>query len=174
MLKLTTLELECWQFLEQSKGQRLYKNLPKSYDGFKKVKVRKKNMNELFIDAFNQSFSDHRNLFQRAIFANGDKSFSAECGEREPFVIFPVNGFKFIYNPVVIDAFVQYNNDVEYLLRKVSKQAAIDMFSKVIRQSYVRNNLAEGIQTGAEIVLYNVPHYYAIRKSLLDDFERIR
>lgn len=173
-MDLPTLRQECSQFLSESQDQLLLKNLPRDYEGFKKVKVRKKNVNELFVDAFNRSFSEHKNLFQRAIFANGESSFVSKMDGIEPFYVFPINGYKFIYNPVVSNAFEQYKGDVNYLLQKVSKTAAVDMFSKVIKESYISSNLSNGIQVGAEIIFYNVPYYYAIRKSLLDDYNKIR
>lgn len=170
---LPTIKKECSKFLTESRATPLLKNLPTSYDGFSKIKVRVKNKNEIFIDAFNLSFSKHkRNLFQRAIFANGEISFTPSVEEKlEPFYIFPINGFKFIYNPVVTNAFENYKHAVENLMKYVpSETVAIEMFSKVIQSSYRAEKLDFGILCGSEIIIYNIPYYYAIRKSLIDDY----
>jgi hypothetical protein len=172
-MDLPTLQAECSDFLRESNGALLLKSLPKTYDGFRKVKVRKKNLNEVFVEAFNKSFTNHNNLFQRAIFANGETSFVARGEVTEPFYIFPINGYQYIYNPIVTNAFQQYKSDVDYLLKKISRAAAIDMFAKVIKRSYVDTDLPTGINSGAEVIIYDVPYYYAIRKSLLDDFKKI-
>jgi hypothetical protein len=172
-MDLPTLQSECADFMHEASGAMLLKNLPKTYDGFRKVKIRKRNVNEVFVEAFNRSFADHKNLFQRAMFANGASSFVARNDDTEPFYVFPINGYRFIYNPIVTNAFKQYKSDVDYLSKKISRAATVDMFAKVIKQSYVSDDLQHGIQTGAEIIIYGVPYYYAIRKSLLDDFKKI-
>lgn len=171
---LPTLYKECSQYLKESKGRPLLKNLPSRYDGFKKVKVRKKNKNDSVIEAFNKSFSNHKNAFQRSIFANGEGSFvQASDILLEPFYIFPINGYKYVYNPIVINFESQYKENIDSLTNNTSKSVAIDMVSMVIAQSYTNTNLSKGIKTGAEIIIYGIPYYYAIRKSLLDDYNEI-
>lgn len=171
---LPTLIKECSQFLEESNKLPLLKNLPIHGDGFRKVKVRKKNANNIFIEAFNKSFSEHKNIFNRSIFANGNKSFiPTENKIQEPFYIFPIDGYQFIYNPVVTNAFTEYKQDIEKLTKTVSQDSVIDIFSKVIKQSYLSENLSAGIKIGSEIIIYKAQHYYAIRKTLLDDYNSL-
>lgn len=173
-MDLPTLRKECSQFLKESNNLPLLKNLRIEDDGFRKVKVRKKNTNAIFIEAFNMSFSNHKNIFQRSIFANGEKSFTtSKDNHLEPFYIFPINGYQFVYNPIVSNALEQYKNDVTNLIEKVSIPVAVDMFSKVITQSYVGEDMARGINVGAEIIIYGIPYYYAVRKSLVDDYNKM-
>lgn len=171
---LPTLYKECSQFLEESGGLPLLKNLPTRYDGFKKVKVRKKNKHDAVIEVFNKSFPQHKNAFQRSIFANAETSFIPSIDlSLEPFFIFPTNGYKFVYNPQVSNFTNQYQETINNLINNVSKSVAIDMVSKVISQSYTDKNLHQGIKFGAEIILYGIPFYYGIRKSLIDDYSKM-
>ena len=171
---LPTLYKECSDYLRESKGLPLLKNLSVHYDGFKKVKVRKKNKHDATVEAFNKSFPKHKNAFQRSIFANTESTFMQSVDLLlEPFYIFPVDGYKFVYNPQVSNFANQYGKDIQNLINTVSKSAAIDMISMVIAQSYTDKNLYEGMKSGAEIILYGIPYYYAIRKSLVDDYNAL-
>ena len=173
-MHLPTLYAECSDFLAESQKTPLLKNLPVHYDGFKKVKVRKKNKQDAVIEAFNKSFSQHKNAFQRSVFANGKSSFIvSEDASFEPFYIFPINGYKYVYNPVVTNFANEYKENIERLTHNIPQSVAIDMVSMVISKSYTDTNLVEGINLGAEIIIYSIPYYYAIRKSLLDDYSSI-
>lgn len=170
-MKLPTILKECSQFLEESNNLPLLKNLLVTNDGFKKIKVRKKNTKEFFTEAFNKSFAFHKQLMNRAVFANGENSFIESINENfEPFYIFPIDGYKFVYNPVVTNALEQYKKVIDDSLKILARKAAIEMFSSVIKQSYLSNDLANGIKIGSEIIIYDIPYYYAIRKSLVDDY----
>jgi len=168
-MHLPTLEKECSHFLNTTKKLFLEKYLPIQGDGFRKVKVRKKNKHDFFVDVFNKSFSEHKNIFQRSIFANSENP-SVSHESYEPFYIFPIDGYKFIYNPTVKNASLQYQQNIQELMRRVSKESAIDIFANLIKQSYLSENLSEGIKIGAEIIVYNIPYYYAIRKNIIDDY----
>ena len=172
---LPTIKNECSQFLSESNNLPLLKNLPVNNDGFRKVKVRIKRKRNIVIESFNRSFSEHKELFQRAIFANGEASFTpSNDSNLEPFYIFPINGYKFIYNPIVENAHANYHTAVNDLLKVVpSYDVAVDMFSKIIKSSYTNENMPEGIKSGAELVLFNIPYYYAIRKTIVDDYNRL-
>jgi hypothetical protein len=172
---LPTIRQECAQFLRESNNLPLLKNLSRDNEGFKKVKARRRNAHEIFVEAFNASFSTHKNLFQRAVVANGEASFTPSADSKlEPFYIFPIDGYRFLYNPVVNNSIKQYNEDIEKMLHTVSdKSVAIDMFSAVIKNSYISKDLPNGIRIGAEIIIYDIPYFYAIRKSLIDDYSEL-
>lgn len=168
-MHLPTLVTECSQFLDSTKTVFLEKQLPIHGEGFRKVKVRKKNKHDFFVDVFNKSFSEHKNIFHRSIFANSQNPF-VDPSLYEAFYIFPIDGYKFIYNPTVKNAALEYQQNIQNLMRRVSKDSAIDIFATVIKQSYLSENLSEGIKLGAEIIIYNIPYYYAIRKNIIDDY----
>lgn len=173
-MQLPTLYQECSQYLKESNRLPLLKNLPTCYDGFKKVKVRKKNKHDAVMEAFNKSFPQHKHAFQRSIFANTEYTFIPSTDSSlEPFYIFPINGYKFVYNPQVNNFSNQYGQNLQNLINNVSKLVAIDMVSIGITQSYTDKNLYRGMKEGAEIIIYGIPYYYAIRKSLVDDYSQI-
>ena len=169
---LPTLIKECSQFLELSEGNPLIKNLPIHSDGFRKVKVRKKKkIKEDFVELFNEVFEDHEDLYQRAIFASSNTTFNP-LEEVEPFYIFPIDGFKFMYAENVANTSNTYKEIFDKLMQNLDNTQGIEIFSDVLRFNYKKDDLAGGIKAGAEIIIYAIPYYYAIRKSLIDDYKK--
>lgn len=170
---LPTLVKECNQFLQISDGNPLIKNLPIHNDGFRKVKVRKKkNIKEDFVELFNEVFEDHEDLYQRAIFASSNTVTPNITDQIEPFYIFPIDGFKFMYAENVSNTSDTYKEIFDKLMQNLDNTQGIELFSDVLRFNYKKDNLAQGIKTGAEIIIYGIPYYYAIRKSLIDDYKQ--
>lgn len=167
---LPTLSYECSEYLIESNGKPLIKNLPRNLAGFSKVKVRHRRSSNKFIESFNGAFTDERSkLLQRSIFAHGEKSFIAsEDSTREPFYIFPVDGFRYMYNPSVATT-TEYEKTFETLVSNIG-QSAPDLFQKVLKYDYIFDRLADGISGGSEIIIYGIPYYFALRKSLIDDY----
>lgn len=160
------------QFIEESKGVPLLKNLPSSYGDFHKVKVRFKKPSE-FSQTFNHAFEDVSHLHQRAIFANGPSSFERSTDtSQEPFYIFPTNGYKFMYCTEVSRSSVEYKQVFDALFEQFGndKGQAIDVISDLLKYNYIKENLYEGLSSRAEIVLYGIPFYYALKQSLVKDY----
>jgi hypothetical protein len=173
-MKLKTIKSQCSQFLEESKQYPLLKNLSIYYEGFKKVKIRHKKINNVFVEAFNQSFyNTHKDLFNRAIFANGMTPFNTTPTSDvvEPFYIFPINGYNFLYNPLIFNSENQYLPEITKVKTIFDENAAIEMFKGVILSEYKVNHLDAALKIGAEVIFYGIPFYYAIRKSLVDDYK---
>lgn len=168
---LPTLTYECSEFLMESGGQPLLKNLPKTLDGFVKVKVRHRRTTDSFIENFNNAFTDERSrLLQRSVFAHGAASFipSTDCN-LEPFYIFPVDGFRYMYNPSAAST-SEYKATFEKLITNIGDSAP-ELFQKLLKYDYVFDKLSEGIVGGSEIIFYGIPYYFALRKSIIDDYE---
>lgn len=168
---LPTLAYECSEFLMESRGQPLLKNLPKNRDGFSKVKVRHQKMTNTFVESFNGAFSDaHTKLLQRSVLATGQNGFVlSESADLEPFYIFPVNGYRYMYNPVASTK--DYNDTFNTLLNTIGDSAS-DILKDLLKYDYVFDNLSEGICNGSEIIFYGIPYYFALRKSLVDDYTK--
>ena len=171
---LPTLTYECSEFLLASGGQPLLKNLPSYRDGFIKVKVRhqRKRNSDAFTENFNHAFADERSrLLQRSVFAHGEASFvPSTTPDLEPFYIFPVDGFRFMYNPVAAST-SQYKDTFDKLLTNVGDSAP-ELFQKLLQYDYVFDKLSEGITGGSEIIFYGIPYYFALRKTIIDDYKR--
>ncbi len=161
---------ECSIFLEQSDGLPLFRNLPSHYEDFRKVKLRlrKNKANDEFAKTFNEAFDQIPHLRQRAMFANGAKSFIAESGEKEPFYVFPVDGFQFMYSPEVTNSNTDYMTAFDTILEQFRGDK--ELMEQVLKYTYTREQLNEGIQHGSEIILYNMPYCYAIRSSSISNY----
>lgn len=157
----------CSQFIEESKGEPLLKNLPTEYENIQKVKVRKRNVNGEFADALNQAFENEVGaLSQRAVFANGLTSFRLSEDERvEPFYVFPIDGFKFLYSSEVSNSSDNYKNVVDVVVEQFGPEKGKNIIADVLKLSYKQTNLHEAIEKGSELILYNIPFYYGVRVS---------
>jgi hypothetical protein len=168
---LPTIKKECSQFLKESNGFPLLKNLPSDNDGFRRVKVRKKkNLNSDLVSVFNETFNEHNQLMQRSIFAHGMNAFQPIINDEvEPFFIFPIDGYKFLYAESVSDTTAIYKSTLDKLIEAFG-ETGIKTFKEVLKYQYTFNKLDEGLITNSEIILYNIPYYYAIRYSLIENY----
>jgi len=158
--ELTSLVQQCSQFLEEAGDNPILKNLPQHYRDFHKVKVRMRKSKG--VDAtFNEAF-DHYALRQRAVLANGIISFIAEHS-LDPFYVFPIDGYKFMYCNEVQDSSAEYEEVFESIVAGFGEDKGNEVISEMLKFTYTHDNLAEGIETGSEIIVYNIPYYYAVR-----------
>lgn len=161
---------ECGEFFQCAELSFLQKSLPESYDDTHRVKVRKRKSRSEFSNTFNEAFTDDvHELRQRAIFVNGTIS---ESSNEDLFYIFPLDGFKFIYSTEVTNSTEQYRSVFESILATLDNHAEIT-FQDLLKFTYKSKNLKEGIDSGAEIIIYNTPCYYAIRQTTYPDYEEL-
>lgn len=167
----------CCHFIDESDGFPLLKNLPVSYGDFHKVKVRQRKGDDNLSETFNEAFEDeHYNLRQRAVFANGPVSFEPcdpEQDQLEPFFIFPVNNYRFMYSKEVENSGTDYKQVFDVLYEHFGTDKGNEVATDLLKFAYTQSNLAEGIESGAEIILYNIPFFYAIRTSTIDDYNEL-
>lgn len=150
----------------------LFKSLPSTYGDFQRVKVRQKRKISEIEGTINEAFHDHYKISQRSIFANGQSTFENEDG-KEPFYIFPINGFKFLYSEEVKKSSNHFQTVFEDIFDKIGEDHGKRLMAEVLRFSYVSEKLSEGITMGSEIIIYNIPFYYAIRTSTVDGYSDI-
>ena len=157
---IPTITEECFEFLKESRGKYLIKNLPRNYMGFTKVKVRIRKHKNDFINGVNKAFEDKRHEFYgSSIFAYSNEKLLTQESEKEPFYVFPIDGYKFVYNPQVSSINEELNTpDLQ------------GMVEDIVNISYKTDKLNEALEGDCEIIVYNVPYYYAVRKSLVRDY----
>lgn len=157
----TTLPIveECSVFLKQSQGQPVLKNLSSNYDNFHKVKLRQRKKKGDFYKTFNEAFDNIPNLRQRSITVNGELTFVAEKGQTEPFFIFPIDGYKFMYSLEVTNSKQNYKET----FKKIETFQGTEIVEDLLKYTYISKNLIEGIKHGSEIIIYSIPYCYAIR-----------
>lgn len=159
---LPTIEKECSEFLDASHGHYIVKNLPMRHQGFAKVKVRLGKSKTDFSDNFNKAFEGKRHgLHESAIFGYTDPQLLQPATDVESFYIFPVNGFKFLYNPVVGDSNGDYT----------SMGLSGDLITDLLQMSYRTGTLSEAMKSKCEIIFYGVPYYYALRTTIVEDYD---
>lgn len=158
------LQEHCSSFIAESRRMPLLKNLPTQYSDCHKVKVRRQKAQAKITTPFNEAFDDQtHHIRQRSVFAKGQRSFIPEAASVEPFYVFPIDGYQFMYSKTVEDSFDAYTQVFESLIGQFGIEIGNKMLTEVLKFSYTNDKLAEGIASGSEIVLYNIPFYYAVR-----------
>lgn len=172
--KLQVLQ-QCSDFINESEGTPLVKSLPKKYNTVHKVKVRNKRKQTKFSQTFNSAFqNEHYNLRQRAIFTNGINSFVPDKDTlKESFYIFPINGYKYLYSKEVEQSDADYKQVFESILNQFGFDHGQEILTELLKFTYNSTNLREGIIHGSEIILYNIPYYYAVRTSNFPNYNQL-
>ena len=158
---------ECNQFLDESNQRPLLRALPKAGDGFRKVKVRKKNKyNDPLEQYFDKAFFDkYKELRLRSMIVQ--TVTPTEIPEdKEMFYVFPINDYKILYNKNVTD----YKTYAQSLRPVLDVQGAESLLTDIFEYTYESQSLVQAIESGAELLIYNIPYYYAIRASLYKDY----
>lgn len=166
---------QCSKFFTESKGLPLLKNLATTYADFDKIKVRKKkNINE-FNETFNEAFEKkHPGIRQRAIFANGVTSFQPlHENNLEPFYIFPINEYKFMYSKEVENSGEEYKKVFDTLFETFGETKGNEVLTDLLRFTYTSESLHEGIGSGSEIIIYGVPFFYATKVSSVESYQEL-
>jgi hypothetical protein len=163
--EVQTIKAECSQFLKESAGLPLLRSLPQTYYNFHKVKVRLQKRRDSVTDVFERAFgSTFVNLRQRAIFTYPRTPELTE--NTEPFYVFPINGYKFLYSKEVTNSSSDYKRVVDTLFQQFEdQQQASDIVTELLKYTYSSTSLHEGIVSDSEIILYGIPFYYAVRAS---------
>jgi len=167
----------CQQFFEESDGFPMVKLLPKSYDDFQKVKLRKRKNGDSFAASFNEAFQHEiYHLRERSLFANGEiylKDNHNLDDTVEPFYVFPIDGYDFIYSREIRDSAENYSTVFNEIFNQLGETSAEKVFADLVKFNYTSTDLREGLSSGAEIIVYGIPYYYTIRKTAVKDYEKL-
>lgn len=167
----------CHQFFEESGGFPMVKLLPINYQDFQKVKIRKRKNESSFAKTFNEAFEhEMHQLRERSLFANGEVFFENKTiidPFAEPFYVFPIDGYDFIYNKGVTNSSENYAETFNEIFNQLGENSADKVFTELMKFSYTSDNLQEGLETGAEIITYGIPYYYTVRQSLIIDYDEL-
>jgi len=167
------IKTNCSQFLLEANGMPLFKYLPNTHDDFQKIKVRKHNNTTKFGKVFNSVFKEQLyNLRERAVFAIGGVEDIYE-NENELFYVFPPNGFRYMYSKAVNDSTNCYEPIFESIFNKLGETSGTMIFEDLLRFNYSTEQLSEGISSGAEIILYGIPYYYALRVTTISNYAHL-
>ena len=154
---------ECSRFLDESQGIPLYKTLPISTQDVNRIKVRHKKNNNKLSEAFTEAFKT--NVREKSIFTSAKKPSIIE-EDKELFYVFPTNNYKCLYSTEIHNSQTEYKVVCEALFEHYTdEQEAVSIISEMLKISYTNQNLCEGLYKEAEIMIYGIPAYYAVRES---------
>jgi hypothetical protein len=158
---------ECQTFLREACGLPIFKFLPTTYSDIQRVKVRKHKTSSKFVETFNEAF-DVKDLRQRAVFTESVKP--THLIDKDLFYVFPRDGFKYMYCTEVKHSTDDYKQVFDSLFEQFEESKAEQLIHDLLKFSYARTNLHEGIKEEAEIIFYNVPYYFAARVSVFENY----
>lgn len=156
------IQADCAQYLCESQQHMTYRMLPRTYSDVQRVKVRQQKRTDFVTQVFNEAFSDVHNLRQRSVIAQSYQPTPTET--HEPFYVFPLNGYKYVYSKEVKDSSSEYKHMIDVMIEQLNNDdVATEIISDVVKYTYTNAMLSEGMRAGAEIIFYNIPSYYAVR-----------
>ena len=174
-LQFKFLSKHCHQFIDESGGFPILKNLPNTFSDIHKVKVRRRKQKSQMTESFNRAFKNQYNdLRERALYVYGSCSPITLAEDQELFYIFPIDGYKFMYNTAVVDSGQEYKNAFETMLEKFENdERASQIITDLLQYTYTSTDLSEGLQQAVEIIMYNLPYYYAVREQAVEDYAEL-
>lgn len=157
------VRLECQQFIEESNGNPLIKWCSAEYPDVHRVKVRKRKDTNKFDNAFNSAFSDIcPSIRNRSIIVNDSAKYDTD----QEFYLFPADGFKILYSPRIENSKTQLSSTYKDMNSSLPSEASEQMFSDVLQYSYKSDDLCSAILERVEIIVYNIPFFYVVRKNI--------
>ena len=184
------IKQDCGPFLQQAKGEYLYRGLGTETDPFVGNSIRLKNRTPKDVPLllhnninkfFNKKFGSP---FRNAMFCSGDIHFADFYGKI--YVVFPIGKFEFLWSTDVDDLFMswdEYDPSLSPDFKQLSQESqeidfkdAIKTFLKDTKNTYINDNLAQAIKSNNEIMI-RCERYYAVKLDIVQDpiynFERL-
>lgn len=142
-----------------------------------RVKVRFHKRNDQFVEVFNEALMKKyniANIHQRCIFANGPDSFVPNKSVT-PYYVFPIDGYRFLYSRGVKDANEQLRDTMNNLSLELddADDEASRIMHDLLQYTYESTDLEQGIVEGCEVIVYNIPYYYAINAKQFPIYEQL-
>ena len=157
--KLREISINCQQFIEESNGKPLVKWFSVDYPDVHRVKMRKRKQGTAFDSAFNEAFYEqYPSLRQRSIIVN-----ETPATGKEPFFVFPSDGFKFMYSPTITNSTNQYGSTFTDIRKSLSEETGKEIFQDILTYAYMSDSLETAIVESSEIIVYNIPYFYVVR-----------
>lgn len=167
------LRINCEQFIEESGGFPLYKSFPSSYGSYKRVKVRFQKRKNLTSDVYEAAFGNGVGTFrERCVMASGAARILTESNE-SVYYVFPVNGYQFMYSKQITDSSSAFEGVINTIIENLPLSEGAALLTDLVKFSYQQTDLSEGIQSGAEIILHNIPSFYVVNTELYPNYKQL-
>lgn len=163
-----SIQADCSVFIRESQGLPLFRQLPTTYADFHRVKVRLQKRKDAVTEVFERAFGqEYTNLRQRAVFAS--TTLPPKADHTEPFYVFPIDGYKFLYSKEVTNSDSDYRDVIDKLVSELGNLTeATDIVTDLLKYTYSTCKLHEGLSSGAEVIFYGIPYYYAVRAEVCE------
>ena len=154
---------ECSDFIYESHGLPLYKSLPSTYGEMKRVKVRFQKPRDVTSEIFENVFGESRpgGFKERSVIAYPSPPILKEG--HELFYVFPTDGFKFIYSPMIKDSITDLGGVVNTLMTQLDIVESTSIAADLLKYSYQCDNLVEGILSDSEIIIHDMSNFIVVR-----------
>ena len=157
------VKLECCDFIHESYGLPLYKSLQSTYGDIKLVKVRFQKQRDVTSDIFEHVFGESKpgGFKERSVIA-----YPIHPPPRdgyEVFYVFPTNGYKFIYSPMIKDSMSDLGGVVNTLMTQLDEVETASLAGDLLKYSYQSSNLVEGMLNNSEIIIHNISNFFVVR-----------
>jgi hypothetical protein len=167
---LKTLSEECDQYIKTMDGLSLVKLLPKNGEGFRKVKVRHKKDDSLLAKSFNLSIHDYSKFINRCVNCYNFPQNNTDPNLEE-FYVFPINDYKIIFNKEIKNSKTELGNTLKILESQISQDVCVKTLAEMIKLTYSTPSIQDFTDSQCEFLIYNIDYFYAIRKSLIKNYE---
>lgn len=167
--ELLFLAKSCSDYLKESNGAPLYKVLTPGND-VRKVKLRIRKMRDSLEinNIYEHAFSINK-IYNKALFANGKKS----TNDDNLYYVFPVNGYKFFYATEIENSSRDAKATLDEMIRESNHDIAEELLTDLMKFIYKSDNLIEAIESGAEVMLYNIQKFYAVKTSSYKKYDEL-
>jgi len=170
------LKTNCSQFISSTK-QPLYKTLKTITSPVSRIKVRLRKNRNIVTELFNAALASRYhcpNIHQRSVFASGSRRADQLSDDVETVYVFPINGFKYLYNELIENSAEHYRETFYELFNVLhDDEQSQSIVKKLMLYTYRCDNLDEGIGNGSEIIMYNIPFYYALKVSTFPNYNQL-
>lgn len=165
-----TIRTECSQFIQESVGLPVFRALPRSYNDFHRVKVRYQRHTTAVSEIFNAAFDDqYRQIVPRGVFTQS--SIMEGSDDLEPFYVFPINGYRYVYSKGVQNSQLDFHDVVATLSEGID--GGLELTRDLIKYTYTQRNLFEGIDSKSEIIFFGIPCFYAVRVDAVKHYSQL-
>jgi len=159
---LRSIKLDCQEFLEDSQDKPLIKWCSSAWPDVHRIKVRKRKHVDLFTEQFNSAFADvYPSILNRSVIINEFKNNDDD----DQFYIFPIDGFKFMYCSEINNSKVQLSPVLDEIMAGMDDEGS-GVIQDMLHVTYQEDNITEAIVDNVEIIIYNIPVFYAVRSNI--------
>lgn len=156
-----SIELDCSDYVKDYIP--IYKYLPTG-DVFKKVKVRNKSNHFYKIEQqIDKAFEEeYQNLSLRSVVASTSKYKATYLENTKLYRIYPINGYKVLYNPVGASY-----GDIINPLNDI--QDDVTLSNELFQLTFTEGSLRDAAENESDIIIYGIKYFYAIDVNFMED-----